>query len=40
MKPTCSDCDVEAVQSERTTFNVIWVCPECDKQLACALAKE
>lgn len=40
MPPTCDDCDVEAVQSEDATFNVIWVCPECDAQLACAVAKE
>lgn len=37
---TCPDCEVEAVQSDEAVFNVIYVCPECGEQLACAVAKE
>jgi len=37
---TCSDCDVEGVQSDEATFNVVYECPECGKQIACAVAKE
>lgn len=37
---TCSDCGVEAVVSNEVIFNVVYVCPECGEQLACAVAKE
>lgn len=40
MEITCPDCGVDGVQSDATTFNVVYVCPECGKQLACAVAKE
>jgi predicted RNA-binding Zn-ribbon protein involved in translation (DUF1610 family) len=38
--PTCPDCGVDGVQSDRATFNVVYVCPSCDRQLACAYARE
>jgi hypothetical protein len=40
MDPTCPDCDVVGVQSDRATFNIVYICPECDRQLACAYARE
>ena len=40
MSPTCPDCDTAGVQSDRAMFNVVYVCPECDRQLACAYGRE
>jgi len=37
---TCPDCGVEGVASDGAIHNVVYVCPECDRQLACAYAKE
>jgi predicted RNA-binding Zn-ribbon protein involved in translation (DUF1610 family) len=40
VQPTCPDCGVEAVRSDDSRFNVVYVCPTCDRQLACAYARE
>lgn len=40
MDIVCSKCDEEAVVSDDALFNVIYVCPECGEQLACATASE
>lgn len=40
MHPTCPDCDAPGVQSEEATFNVVYVCPICERQLACQYARE
>ena len=40
MEVTCPDCDADGVQSDEATFNIVYVCPKCDKQLACSVTKE
>jgi ribosomal protein S27E len=40
MTVRCNECDVEAVQSDKATFNVVYECPECGTQIACDVAKE
>lgn len=40
MHPTCPDCDAPGVQSDEATFNVVYVCPSCERQLACQYARE
>ena len=36
----CPDCDAEPIRSDGSLFNVVYVCPECGRQLACESAKE
>ncbi|MFB6169282.1 MAG: hypothetical protein ABEJ43_10625 [Haloferacaceae archaeon] len=40
MNLSCPDCEAAGVQSDEATFNVVYVCPECDRQLSCAYAQE
>ncbi len=36
----CPDCGTEAVISDEFVHNVVYVCPDCGEQLACAYASE
>jgi len=40
MYPVCPECGATGVQSDRATFNVVYVCPSCERQLACRYAQE
>jgi len=36
----CPNCDTESIRSSGSLYNVVDVCPDCGRQLACASAKE
>jgi predicted RNA-binding Zn-ribbon protein involved in translation (DUF1610 family) len=40
MDLTCPDCDADGVRSDDSQFNVVYVCPDCGRQLGCAYARE
>jgi predicted RNA-binding Zn-ribbon protein involved in translation (DUF1610 family) len=40
MKNNCADCDAEPVQSDKSLFNVVYVCPDCGQQLGSDNARE